>query len=164
MAPKTPKGKAARKDAAKTAKSPDELANALVGKDYVASDFDVSRDREDGQKGKFAKRVQGGRLLDDIDEELSDDEIESLTAAGVIRKATIEDARATLARDAAEEAKTHTREHNAARNEVTTRFAGERAAVRAKHDAARDTELGELDKSEAEELAAVDEKAAAGGE
>jgi hypothetical protein len=106
MATKTSKGKAARKETAKTAKTAEEQAAKIVGKEFVASDFDVSRDIESGPQkgGKFAKRVQGGKLLDDIDEELSEDELDSLRAAGVIRAATLDDARATIARDQADAA------------------------------------------------------------
>lgn len=163
---KTARGKAARKETAK-GKSAEEQAAKLVGKDYVASDFDVSRKHEDGpQKGQpYAKRVLGGRLLDDIDEELSEDEEDSLRAAGVIRPATLPDARATIARDAADEARGRNRETLAERAKVRQEFESDRIAVRAKHDAARDEELRKIDVKEAEELAAIDAKAAeaAGG-
>lgn len=154
--------KSARKESGKTA---EEQAAKLVGKDFLASDVDVSRDREDGQKGKFAKRVAGGRLVEDLDEDLTDDELDTLREQGVVRPATIADARASIARDAAEETRGVTREMNAKRNEIRTSYDQERSAVRSKHDSARDEELRKLDVAEAEELADVDKEAAekAGG-
>lgn len=167
MATKTSKGRAARKEAAKTAKTPEELAAKIVGKEFVASDFDVSRKHEDGpQKGQFfAKRVQGGKLLDDVDEDLDEDEIDSLRTAGVIRPATLDDARATIARDAADEARGRGREQLAERSKIRAEYDGERQSIRQKYDAERDAEIRKLDVAESEELAEVDKKAAeaAGG-
>lgn len=167
MATKTSRGRAARKEAAKTAKTPEELAGKIVGKEFVASDFDVSRKHDDGpQKGQFfAKRIAGGKLLDDVDEDLTEDEVDSLRTAGVIRPATLDDARATIARDAADEARGRGREQLAERARIRAEYDQERAAIRQKHDTARDEEIRKVDLKEADELAAVDTKAAedAGG-
>jgi vacuolar-type H+-ATPase subunit I/STV1 len=135
-------GKAQRKTAAE-----------VVGQPFLTTTVDVVRD------GKIV-RVQGGRLVDDLSEELTDEERKPLEESGAIRAATQEDAQTSVDSVAREDARERNAEHERQRQALLTEQAGERAKIEQEYNSERDAKLTELSQKHSEALESLNQKLA----
>jgi hypothetical protein len=113
---------------------------------YLDSDVHVMRPSEADEKKLVTTVIKGGVLVDDTD--LTDDEIDELTARRVIRPATVDEIQRLEAADTA-----------ADRAELVKSQQEEIAQLRANHEVARAT-LAQKDGVSADALAKADQKSA----